>query len=917
MLIRRAIERSGGADPLFAELCERLLASGRRDEILALLRAHGEIDADTPPPPPVTRPAPPAPPPPRGPGSADETPTVTVSNHSSHSGSSGEPASTLGDAWGHRHAIGVPEIDDRAVRRVVAMRGQAGGESRPPERYQLADELARGGVGVIHLVRDHELMRTLVMKTLIDGSQVSDYVLQKFVEEAQVTAQLEHPNIVPVHDFGYFSGGEVFFTMKLVQGRTLKDVIRRLKEGDAEAAQMFGRTRLLTIFQQVCMAIGFAHSRGVIHRDIKPSNIMLGDYGETLVLDWGVAKVLGRDEALPPDGERVSTSRSQSADATMMGLVTGTPAYMPPEQAAGKVDRVDERSDIYSLGAMLYEILAWRPPFRGRTFKETLKAVITQQPIPPSERAPENQVPARLEEICLRCLRKRPRDRYQTVREILDALELYLAGVEDLDRRARLSEEKLAEGLARVEAFQRARAEADEAREALRELEWRVESHAPLDEKRPLWSRQAAVAEAELRMHQQFSAAAQTLMAAVGFDPANDAASNELARLYWVKLREAEAAGDEGATIYYRGLVESCNRGMLDEQLHAEGRLVVRSDPPGASVTASRYLEVDLQQTTLMDEPLGATPLNNIPLAEGDWLLTLNLDGYREVVQPVRIERGELADVAVRFFTEADIGAHFLYVPGGAFTMGGDPTCTSARHRRRVRVGDLFVARYPVTCGEYLGFIHALDAHDPAEAQARVPRLKAAAGHLWSRGPDGRFRMPPVDAEGLCWEPHWPVIGISFDDALAYCAWYSRAADVDVRLPTEAEWEKAARGTDGRLYPWGNRFDALFCKMAGSRPGRPAPERVGQFPTDCSPYGIFDCAGLVSEYCDSPFAADPALRVLKGGSFATTTDVGCRVTHREAAARDTPDLRCGFRVVRDPPGGTGQTRRLVRPSFGR
>ncbi|MCB9543058.1 MAG: SUMF1/EgtB/PvdO family nonheme iron enzyme [Myxococcales bacterium] len=905
-LIRRAAER-GAADALFAELCERLLASGRRDEILALLRDHGELDADAPPPPPRRRAA------------SDDTPTVTgtSSAHDQSTGSTGGPASTIGDAWGHRRAIGAPEIDDRAVRRVAAMRNQSAGESRPPERYHIEDEIARGGVGVIHLVRDRELMRTLVMKTLIDGSQVSDYVLQKFVEEAQVTAQLEHPNIVPVHDFGYFSGGEVFFTMKLVQGRTLKDIIKRLKAGEPDAAAEYSRTRLLTIFQSVCMAIGFAHSRGVIHRDIKPSNVMIGDYGETLVLDWGVAKVLGRDEALAPDGERVSTSRSQSADATMMGLVTGTPAYMPPEQAAGKVDRVDERSDIYSLGALLYEILTWRPPFRGRTFKETLKAVITEQPIPPSERAPENQIPARLEEICLRCLRKRPRDRYGSVREILDALEHYLAGVEDLDRRARLSEERLAEGLARVEAFQHARAEADEAREALRELEWRLESHAPLDEKRGLWARQAAVAEAELRMHQQFSAAAQTLMAAVGFDPNNAGANNELARLYWIKLREAETAGDEGAAIYYRGLVEAHNRGMLDEQLVGEGRLIVRSDPAGATVTASRYLEVDLQQTTLMDEPLGATPLNNIPLAEGDWLLTLCLDGYRDVLHPVRIERGELADVAVRFFTEAEIGPHFLYVPGGPFTMGGDPTCTSARHRRRVRVGDLFVARYPVTCGEYLGFIHALDAQDPAEAQARVPRLKAAAGHLWSRGPDGRFRMPPVDAEGLRWEPHWPVVGISFDDAIAYCAWYSRVAGVEIRLPTEAEWEKAARGTDGRLYPWGNRFDALFCKMAGSRPGRPTPERVGQFPADCSPYGIFDCAGLVSEYCDSPFAADPALRVQKGGSYATTTDVGCRVTYREAAARDMPDLRCGFRVVRDPPAGGGQTRRLVRPSFAR
>lgn len=907
-LIDNAARDGDAAGALFADLCRRLMAAGRRDEIVALLRDRGLIAADLPPPPPRRSAS----------GSGDESiadggQTGSSIGHDQSTASSG--SSAIG-GWNHGVRPGAPEVGDQALRRVAALREEAAGESRPPERYAVDEELARGGVGCIHVVRDRELMRTLVMKTLIDGSAVSDYVLQKFVEEAQITAQLEHPNIVPVHDFGYFSGGEVFFTMKLVQGRTLKDIVKKLRAGDAQTAREFTRTRLLTIFQQVCMAIGFAHSRGVIHRDIKPSNVMVGDYGETLVLDWGVAKVLGRAEA--EGAERVSTSRSQSADATMMGLVTGTPAYMPPEQAAGKVDRVDARSDIYSLGALLYEILAWRPPFRGRTFKDILKAVITQPPTPPSERNPGHPVSPALEAICLKCLQKRPRERYQSVREITVDLERYLAGVEDLDRRSRLSEEKLAEGMERVDGFQRSRAELEDAREALFELEWRVEGHAPLEEKRLLWARQAAVAEAELRMHQQFSAAVQSLMAAVGFDPQNDAASNELARLYWIKLREAETAADDGGTIYYRGLVEAHNRGLLDEQLRGEGRLVVRTEPPGARVSAARYMEVDLQQTTLMDEPLGVTPLNNVPLAEGDWLLTIELDGHRPTLYPVRVERGELLDIGARCFTEADIGPHFLYVPGGPFVMGGDPACTSARHRRKVKVGDLFVARYPVTCGEYLAFVQALDAERPDEAQARVPRLKAQSGFLWTRGPDGRLRMPPVDSEGLRWQPHWPVLGVSYDDALAFCDWYSRVSGTAVRLPTEAEWEKAGRGTDGRLYPWGNRFDALFCKMAGSRPGRPSPECVGQFPTDCSPYGVLDLAGCVSEYCDSPFAADPAVRVLKGGNYGTTTDVGCRVTHREAVARDVPDLRAGFRLVRDPPGGAGgRQRRLIRPTFAR
>jgi serine/threonine-protein kinase len=160
-------------------------------------------------------------------------------------------------------------------------------------------------------------------------------------------------------------------------------------------------------------------------------------------------------------------------------------------------------------------------------------------------------------------------------------------------------------------------------------------------------------------------------------------------------------------------------------------------------------------------------------------------------------------------------------------------------------------------------------------------------------------------------------LGISFDDATAYCAWASEAYGRAVRLPTEDEWERAARGADGRAYPWGHRFDPTFCRMATSREGRPVPETVGSFPTDRSPYGLYDMAGLVSEYCDSTFAADPNLRVVRGGNYLTTSEMGCRATHRLGVPRDVPSLGCGFRVVRDAPQGVAAAtqRRLVRPSF--
>ena len=912
--IRQAALRGEIDADLFVQLCERLLAHGQVEPVRAVLQARGLLmhhltvtgvaapEGLRGPTGPLPNSSLPGQSLLGGPGLSQESWSQSAEGSLvNEPGASHEVVGDAQDAW--RKAAAVPEaleLNDNVLEVSERLAARSQGESRAPEKYTVLGEIARGGVGAIHMVRDRDLMRRLVMKTLIEGHEVSPYVKAKFVEEAQITAQLEHPNIIPVHDFGYFSGGEIFFTMKLVSGRTLKDIVRALRKSEGDARVEFPLARMLGVFLQVCQAIRFAHSRGVIHRDIKTSNIMLGDFGEVLVLDWGVAKVLARAEA---PGAEVATMRSQSEDATMVGIVTGTPAYMSPEQAMGQVDAVDERSDIYALGALLYEVLTWRAPFRGKNFRQILAQVLANAPVMPTERAPENTIPLILEQLAMRCMAKRAEDRPQDVREVIDTVQHYLSGVEDLDRRHRLSQRRLEEGIELIEAYRRTRGRVAELREGLFDLEWQITGWADADRKRELWARQAEVAEFEERMHARFSEAAQALMGAIGFDPENRDAHNELARLYWFRLREAEEKGDEAGVIYHRRLVEAHNRGLFDDLLKGEGRLIVRSEPAGATVTLSRYLEVDLQLTPLMDQEIGRTPLHNATLAHGAWQVTLSLPGYRDVVLPARIERGEVTDLVGRFFTEAELGTHFLQVPAGPFIMGGDDACTAARHRRVVNVDEVLIARYPVTCGEYLAFLRDLDRIDQGRAQARMPRLKARAGLLWARDANGQIALPAVDSEGFNWHPHWPIIGISADDAATFCRWYTQRTGLAVRLPTEPEWEKAARGADGRFYPWGHRFDAGFCHMAGSRPGRPMPDRVGQYPTDRSPYGLLDAAGLVREYClpEANQGAAERTVVVKGGSYATTSDLACRVTHRLLVPSDLPHLEHGFRLARTPP----------------
>ena len=263
-------------------------------------------------------------------------------------------------------------------------------------------------------------------------------------------------------------------------------------------------------------------------------------------------------------------------------------------------------------------------------------------------------------------------------------------------------------------------------------------------------------------------------------------------------------------------------------------------------------------------------------------------------------------------------GCGVVEVSGGTFSMGvsdGRLVTDGSPAQPGITVSSFAVDAYEVTLARFRRFWAAARTV-PLLTSVRYPggNLPVAQGV--------REPQTPADDPGCNWtaapgqrELH-PVNCIDWYTAMAFCAWDGG------RLPTDAEWEFVARGRDvgglqpGRLYPWGNRFDATFCKMAASRPGRPSPESVGSFPADCSPYGIFDLAGLISEYCDSPFGADPALRVSRGGHYATPNEMACRVTHRAPVPMAEPSLTCGFRLVRDPPVAQVVTqRRLIRPQF--
>jgi len=339
-----------------------------------------------------------------------------------------------------------------------------------PLRYEDGEPLGEGGMGIVKASFDRRIGRQVAMKIVRPGEGSRGDLKARFLREACVQGQLEHPAIVPVYDLGRDPDGTLYFTMKRVHGATFEEIVDALREGGPEAARQYTRHKLLSAFASVCHAVAFAHARGVVHRDLKPGNVMLGDFGEVYVLDWGLAKVVAatdtRESANPP----AIVSGSDPGAKTAVGAAMGTPGYMAPEQVRGEV--VDARVDVYALGAILFELLALEPLHPHRTAQEAHASTLRGPDARPSVRAPDRDVPPELDAICERATALDPDVRTPSVKDMVDAVERYLDGDRDLERRRALAREHaLAAGPHAERALTGTGSEATRARSlALREV---------------------------------------------------------------------------------------------------------------------------------------------------------------------------------------------------------------------------------------------------------------------------------------------------------------------------------------------------------------------------------------------------------------------------------------------------------------
>ncbi len=835
----------------------------------------------------------------------------------------GLPAEALGELLG---MLGLPAGEGEVVGSTdrepssADREGEAGLSA--DQRYEDLGLFGRGAMGEVRRVRDRVLRRVVAMKVLRPELVSTPAAVARFVEEARATAALQHPSIVPVFDQGRLADGRVWFTCRAVAGRQLGALIQAVHAVSidrwAATADGWSLRRLVATFHSVCQTVGYAHQRGVIHRDLKPANVVVGPHGDVYVVDWGIAKAVGA--LADPSGEEGTVERSLPSDFhTLLGQITGTPAYMPPEQALGRSDLVDATSDVYALGAVLYELLSGRPPYEG-TPSAVLAQVRAGPPAPVgrvSEAstfgwAPELQggttgllpLPEVLVAVCERAMRRAPAERFPSASALAEAVQGWLDGSHRLEladhfvRRARALEAEVAGRRARAATIEA------EGEAALAQ----VPRWAPEALKHEAWAALDAAAKEREQAEADDGEVDELLRHAAQISPEHvdsRAFSAERALRRHVAL---EGVGDEaGARTARRRLeVERAalpetdpRRLAIDVYLRGDGALTLHTTPSGAEVHLYRYEERHRRLVETWVGSLGPTPIVERALPMGSYMLRVLHPDCEEVRYPVHLARGQHWDgvppgaeapESIVLPPRGSVGAHERYVPAGWFWSGDDQPGSPVHPRRRLWAHAFLMDRFPVTNAGFIAFLDALVAAGDVEAALRwVPRDRGRTdGEL---GPivyafDGQHFHLQADADGDRWLPEWPATQLSWDAARAYMDWRAGQSGVEARLPGELEWEKAARGVDGRSYPWGERFDPSWCNMTESRPGRNTPVEVDTFPVDESVYGVRGCAGGQSDWClerfDGPDPVEGArlrsptaggsgspatLRVLRGGGW--------------------------------------------------
>jgi formylglycine-generating enzyme required for sulfatase activity len=651
------------------------------------------------------------------------------------------------------------------------------------------------------------------------------------------------------------------------------------------------------VLQQVCEAVAFAHSRGVLHRDLKPTNVMVGAFGEVVVMDWGLAKIAQSNSVSSGSGRGggkiignpVITVRSRGGlYVTRSGSVAGTPNYMPPEQARGEHGQVGPWSDVYALGALLYEIIADRAPYDGDDLDDVVRKVLAGGPPPPFPRfqSTDGDLPYpedALRAICAKAMARDIVNRYMDAATLAEAIREWLDNAGARERAVELVRRADALDPDMVSLRKRVATLRSDAGTLLAALP----PDAPADQKRAGWSLEDQAADIEQELVRKQVRYANYLQAALAGVPDLPEARGRLEAL----------AETSGGTLGQGPL----GAALVRANQPGDGFLSLLTEPAGARVTLRRFEVVDRRLVPRIVpglESVVRSPMDRFRLPSGSWQLHVEADGHEPLVVLANVRAGELWStnpagtpraVPIKLAVRGTDPEGAVRVPPGWSWMGGDLEVRDSLPRTRVWVDGFLVQRAPVTVTEFSTFLQELQQGRSPEAARLAPVGFTLAGDRWT---------PP---EG--WAGDEPVRRVTFEAAHTYGAWLAARTGRPWRLPREREWEKAARGVDERTLPWGSFLDPSWACVADSHGARtPRPDVVARWPLDVSPYGVWSMAGNTRDWVvddraprASTAPAAPEFRWAKGGHF-----LGPALLARSALRFRLPlpwDEGTGFRLV--------------------
>ncbi|WP_372794497.1 SUMF1/EgtB/PvdO family nonheme iron enzyme [Pontiella sp.] len=815
-----------------------------------------------------------------------------------------KPEETASDTRGESSTL---ELSN--VKRILAVKME-----KLDAHYTSITPLGKGSFGEVHSARDTLLGRDVAIKSLKNQYRDEEEIVDRFLKEARGTAQLEHPNIMPVHELGVNDELGVYFTMKKIEGENLKEILARLEASTSLYLKRYPLSRLLEIFLSVCNGVAFAHSKGVIHRDLKPANIMIGEYGEVLILDWGLVKLLKSDDG-SDSGVQLRLEEFDEGTSTLDGAISGTPNYMSPEQAEGNVEDVDFQSDIYSLGAILYHILTHHSPFEKTQLRKLLERVKAGKFTRPRERRPDLRIPRELDAICMKAMARFQVNRYRSVEKLAEDIRNYLAHKD-------VSAYK-APRFIRFRNFCRrnpVKASVTAAVAVALGLMWMIqfsilygEYHGDLRDGR--YHRDRGI-----ELVEQAKGRMASLQALRDAEMQKKKSPEELRQGDELELMVADINRHFNLAIGYferipepfrkrKGPIElytdviweqiefslyredyATARQWLDTALvrHADMSSPLSHEARAYTNEVHRRIEghgslkinaaenldevviwpyVEDGSRLVQGDPIRrgkSFPLEMETIRKGSYLVWITMTNGQFLPYPIHIHHGE--DLELTPVIPDEIPSNLAYVPAGTFIFGGPLSRFYRQHE--LYVDAFFISRTEVTIGEYLEFWTSLESEQDRKhymSRIRYHRSERQYEDAWNA--DGTLSDERLHED-------FPVVGITHEAAEAFCRWKSEKLGRTVRLPSVQEWEKAARGVDGRTYVWGNGFDAaenltLTKYNLAGKEKYPYWAPPGQFKRDVSVYNAYDMAGNVREMTSTLLPESTELYQLKGGSAAT------------------------------------------------